>query len=153
MKMKLLAAAAVACAMIAPAQAQTINLGGSVAPVCAVTVSNQSFNLNTRALQRVADLAIKCNSAQNPTFRVTATNGQLLNSVNSVDYEVGFDLNGSTNAVQYPATNLAASGSISALLFGGQELSTNVPGNISVRLLSEPWAAGSYSETFTLSIG
>ncbi len=132
--------------------ADSVSVSGNVPAVCGVTITNPALNLGTLSLQRIADLNVQCNNKTNPNLTVKATNGALVNGPNTIAYTWGVDLQGPINAVQTPQVNGSTS-PYNIGLFSGAELGTGVPGHMTMKLASLPWAAGTYSETFTLTVG
>lgn len=143
-------AALIACS--APAFADTVTTTGTLPAICTVTVSNQAFDINTRTLQRIADLKVQCNDKNNPNLKVQALNGYLKNGSVALSYTSGVDLNGPINSVQTSQT--AGTTSLQNIgLSSGPELASGVPGDMTMVVATAPWAAGTYTETFTLTIG
>jgi len=145
-------AAAGALALSGQAFADNVVATGTVSAVCGVAVSNPALNLGTLNLQRIADLNVQCNNKTNPHLTVAAANGALKNGTIAIGYSWGVDLQGQVNSTQTPQVN----GSTTPYpigLISGQELATGVPGHMTMMLKSLPWAAGTYSETFTLTVG
>lgn len=145
-------AAAATLGMSSHAFADNVVATGSVSAYCGVAVSDPALNLGSLNLQRIADLDVKCNNKVNPTFTVKAANGNLKNGIFTVGYTWGIDLQGSVNSVQTPQINGSTS-PYNISLFSGPELATSVPGHMTMKLASLPWAAGTYTETFTLTVG
>ena len=154
MKLVMLAAVSTAAliACSAPAFADTVTTTGTVPVICSVTVSNQAFDINMRTLQRIADLKVQCNNKTNPNLKVQATNGFLGNGSVHLPYTSGVDLNGPVNAVQ--TNQIAGTTTLQNIgLTSGAELATGVPGDMTMVVATAPWAAGTYTETFNLTIG
>lgn len=158
--MILLAATAVTLlAVSAPAFADsaTVTTGGSVPAVCKVTATQVNVDVTIHTQQRISDLTVKCNDLT-PVLSVKATNGNLVAgsgpSAFSVAYTAGVDLNGPINSLQtaqYTGAQLKTGQSFN--LTPGSELAGGVPGDMTMIVTGNAWAAGNYTETFTLSIG
>ena len=146
------AGAAGAFGLSSQAFADNVVVGGTVTAICGVGVSNPALNLGTLALQRIADLNVQCNNKVNPNLTVTAANGMLKNGAFSVNYSWSIDLQGAINSVQTPQIN-GSTTPVNIGLLSGQELATGVPGHMNLILKSLPWAAGTYNEPFTLTVG
>jgi hypothetical protein len=140
------------------AQAVPFTVGGVVPEVCTVALANTGININDASLQRIANVNVTCNRVTGTrAFAITATNGAFSNGAPAfnIDYLVSYDFQGqvSGNAVQFPLSNVGAGGSIGSNLTSSEELGRGLPGTINVDLLSTPWAAGNYQETFNVTIG
>lgn len=145
-------AAIAAAAMSGSAFATTVTTSGTVPQVCGVTVSNQAFDINKLSQQRIADLNVQCNYGLHPSLKVTPSNGKLKNDgIDQINYTFGVDLAGPINA--YQSNQIAGSTSTTNIpLIPGQELAQGVPGDMTMVVSRLPWAAGTYSESFTLTV-
>jgi hypothetical protein len=145
-------AAIAAAAMSGSAFAATVTTSGNVPQVCGVTVSNQAFDINKLSQQRIADLVVQCNYGMHPTLKVTPSNGNLKNDgIDAIAYTYGVDLAGPINA--YQTNQIPSSTSTTNVpLVPGPELALGVPGDMTMIVSRLPWAAGTYSESFTLTV-
>lgn len=134
------------------AQADTLNVTGTITPVCTVTSTPRSFDPNKDTLQNIAGIVIKCNQAGNKSVTVDAANGYFAGpSSTQVDYTMTMDLDG--NLLPFNNVNLTSAPVSSPIGAPDANIAAGLPGNFSVTLLSHPFLAGNYSESWSLTVG
>lgn len=145
------AAAAVALLAGAGANAASLTVSGSVPNVCTITATpTGSFNIQSAALQPVANITATCNTAGNHSITVQATNGQF-NGPQNVDYTVSMDLDGPL--LPFDADNLTTAAVTRSIGAVTQNLGLGLGGHFSVKPLSQPYMGGTYSEPWAITIG
>lgn len=151
------AAAALAVAGGASAQQQT-NLGGSVAPICAVANLNPSLNFASIATgQQVSDqFDVRCNDVDGATIKLTSAEGHL-ESDDFEDQGVGYIANLSQGPIGLNLTLNATSGvndiSNTDNMPGSFTLAAGVNNaNFLATLTGNGVWAGGYSDTLTVDI-
>jgi hypothetical protein len=150
---KIIAVGILASAGIAgSAQASTLTTTGSITPVCQVDVTPRSFDPAKTTIQNIAGVVVKCNQAGPKAVTVDATNGYFAGpSSTQVDYLMTMDLDG--GLLPFNAVNLTSAPVSSPIGAPDANVAAGLPGDFSVQLLSQPFLAGSYTESWNLTVG
>lgn len=150
---KLLAAAVLTSAGIAgSAHAATLTTQGTIAPVCKVDVTQRSFDPQKTTLQNIAGVLVTCNQPGNKSVTVDAANGYFAGpAAQQVDYTMTMDLDG--NLLPFNNINLTSAPVSSPIGAPDATVAAGLPGDFSVTLLSKPFLAGNYSESWDLTVG
>ena len=134
------------------AHAGTLTTTGTIAPVCKVDVTPRSFDPQHTTLQNIAGVLVTCNQAGNKSVTVDATNGYFAGPGGTqVDYTMTMDLDG--NLLPFNGINLTPAPVSSGIGAPDATIAAGLPGNFSVALLSKPFLAGSYTETWNITVG
>lgn len=152
MKALYLASAALAAvAFGGSAQAASLTTTGSIPSVCKVDVTPRSFDPTKTTIQNIAGLVVTCNNAGNKSLTVKAANGYFAGpSSTQVDYLLTLDLDG--NLLPFNNVNLTPAAVSSGVGAPDANVAGGLPGNFSVTLLSRPWQAGAYTETWDITV-
>lgn len=150
---KLAALAVLASAGVAgSASAATLTTTGSITPVCQVDVTPRTFDAQKTTIQNIAGVVVKCNQAGPKSVTVDAANGYFAGpSSTQVDYTMVMDLDG--GLLPFNGINLTSAPVSSAIGAPDANVAGGLPGNFSVTLLSQPFLAGAYSESWNLTVG
>lgn len=148
----------IACALLASAglagtaNAGTLTTTGSIVPVCQVDVTPRSFDPAKSTIQNIAGVLVKCNQAGNKSVTVDAANGYFAGpAATQVDYTMTMDLDG--NLLPFNAVNLGPAPVSAPIGAPDADVAAGLPGDFSVQLLSTPFLAGSYTESWNLTVG
>jgi hypothetical protein len=134
------------------ASAGTLTTTGTIVPVCQVDVTPRSFDPQKTTLQNIAGVVVKCNQAGNKSVTVDASNGYFAGpSSSQVDYTMTMDLDG--NLLPFNAINLTSAPVSSPIGAPDATVAAGLPGDFSVTLLSQPFLAGAYTESWNLTVG
>jgi hypothetical protein len=134
------------------ANASTLTTTGTIVPVCQVDVTPRTFDPQKSTLQNIAGVVVKCNQAGNKSVTVDAANGYFAGpSSSQVDYTMTMDLDG--GLLPFDNQNLTSAPVSSPIGAPDANVAAGLPGDFSVKLLSTPFLAGTYSESWNLTVG
>ena len=138
--------------MAGAAHAGTLTTTGSIPAVCKVNVTQRSFDVTKTTLQNIAGVLVTCNQAGSKSLTVDATNGHFDGpGFTSVDYTLTLDLDG--GLLPFNNTNLGTAPVSSPIGAPDATVAGGLPGNFSITLLSRPYLAGTYSESWDVTVG
>lgn len=132
------------------AQADTLVTTGSVVPVCTVTSTARPFDATKGTIQNIAGVVVKCNQPGNKSVTVDPLNGQF-NGPTNLDYLLTMDLDG--GLLPFNGVNFTTAPQSSVIGAPDANVAGGLPGNFSVTLLNTAYLAGSYSETWVMTVG
>ncbi|WP_010184892.1 hypothetical protein [Sphingomonas sp. PAMC 26605] len=152
MKLRYAIPAALAGLVVAgSANAAGLTTTGTIPSVCKVDVTQRAFDPQKTTIQNIAGVVLTCNNAGNHSVTVDAQNGYFAGpSATQVDYTMTMDLDG--NLLPFNNLNLTSAPVSSPVGAPDANLAAGLPGNFSVTLLSKPFLAGAYSETWDITI-
>lgn len=152
-KRKIIAAAILASTgLVGTANAASLTTTGTIAPVCKVDVSSRAFDPQKTTLQNIAGVVITCNQAGPKSVSVDAANGYFAGpGGQQVDYTMTMDLDG--NLLPFNGINLTGAPVSSPIGAPDATVAGGLPGDFSITLLSKPFLAGNYTESWDLNVG
>lgn len=146
------ASALVSAAMVgisSPARADTLTTSGNVAPVCTVTSTARTFDPTRATIQNIAGVVVKCNQPGLKNVTVDALNGQF-NGPTNLDYTMTMDLDG--GLLPFNNVNLTTAPVSSGIGAPDVNVANGLPGDFSVDLIDTAYLAGTYTETWSLTV-
>ena len=151
--LKILSIAIVASTAFAGvASAATLTTSGTIAAVCKVDMTARSFDPAHQTLQNIAGVLVTCNKAGNKAITVDATNGYFSGpSGSQVHYNLTLDLDG--NLLPFNNVNVTSAAITAGIGAPDATVANGLPGNFSVTLQSLPFLAGTYSESWDVTVG
>ncbi|URW75578.1 hypothetical protein M9980_13800 [Sphingomonas donggukensis] len=131
------------------ANADTLTTSGSVTPVCSVTSTARSFDAQKATIQNIAGVVVKCNIPGTKSLTVDPLNGFFSGPTN-LDYLLTLDLDG--GLLPFNAVNFTGAPQSSVIGAPDANVAGGLPGNFSVTLLNTAFLAGSYTETWVMTV-
>ena len=134
------------------AQAAPLTTTGSIPSVCQVDITPRSFDPAKTTIQNIAGVVVKCNNPGNKAITVDASNGYFAGpAATQVDYLMTMDLDG--NLLPFNALNLTGAPVSAGIGAPDANVAAGLPGDFSVQLLSSAYLAGSYTESWNITVG
>lgn len=134
------------------ASATSLTSTGTIVPVCKVDTTARSFDPSHQTLQNIAGVLVTCNKAGNKAITVDAVNGYFSGpSGSQVHYNLTLDLDG--NLLPFNNVNMTSAAITSGIGAPDATVANGLPGNFSVTLQSLPFLAGSYTESWDVTVG
>ena len=97
-------------------------------------------------------MLVTCNKAGNKAITVDASNGYFAGpSASQVHYNLTLDLDG--NLLPFNNVNMTSAAITSGIGAPDATVANGLPGNFSVTLQSLPFLAGSYTESWDVTVG
>lgn len=131
------------------AQADTLTTTGTVAPVCTVNVTPRSFDPTKATIQNIAGVVVKCNQPGTKSVSVDALNGQF-NGPTALDYTMTLDLDG--GLLPFNNVNLGTAAVSSPIGAPDVNVANGLPGDFSIDLINTAFLAGSYTESWSITV-
>lgn len=146
-----LIAAAGAVGLSGTAHAGTLTTTGTITPVCKVDVTPRTFDPTRTTIQNIAGVVVQCNNPGNKAVTVDATNGYFAGpSSTQIDYTMTMDLDG--NLLPFNNVNLTSAPVSAGIGAPDANVAAGLPGDFSVTLLSKPYLAGAYTESWNITV-
>lgn len=148
----------VACGVLASltmagaAHAGTLTTTGNIPAVCKVDLTARPFDITKTTLQNIAGVVVTCNQPGGKSLTVDAANGNFDGpGFSDVDYTLTLDLDG--GLLPFSNTNLGTAPVSSPIGAPDATVAGGLPGDFSITLLSKPFLAGTYSESWDVTVG
>lgn len=131
------------------ASADSLTTTGTVVPVCQVNVTPRSFDPTKATIQNIAGVVVKCNQPGTKSVSVDAVNGYF-NGPTQLDYTMTMDLDG--GLLPFNNVNLGTAPVSSPIGAPDANVAAGLPGDFSVDLINTAYLAGTYTETWNITV-